>query len=709
MDADASYSLSRRLLKRAVRLAAAVAALVVVSRFVYTASQVETGWSLVADRWRAATIGQFYPQEPVANREPPEQAAHWLPETDRILAGSPPSARLAMGSAWVLDSPAPGFRAKHVEPPLVSMLPPTLARTEQAERVFEERCALKCLEFAQRATHAEPTNLDWSRMKALLVISCRFGGDADAHAPRIADWEEVLDEAAKHDTDNALYDYLAAINHWKAGGDYEWTFTTPESLDGAYAITVKDEKQFASGAARFEQGQKKKFLAFGEQGLSAIVEFLARSGLTLHEQAGVIRGTLCLMRPQRLIIDLTRWQMARVDDRVAAGEPAAALELLDQRSRVLDQVAAADEWIADDLIFHAFRQQTQRRRIELAQAYAELATREELDRFVRECRAAILQDNICHEAARRAAKPTPPPPSPIELLESSFLASAPESIGVLVLLGLLGWLLARWAGEGVEPDKLLAAWHHGLAWLAAWSASFVVLGMAPAELISRETQRWIAAAIVAGAVLLVGWLLWRTRFRFSLRAAFVAVFACAVLCLPLAALHRQGVFDDLDPLAIPPVGAVNLDAATLQAAVKIPPQSWTAAAWQWLLHSGVFFGALACPLLAAVWSALRRIGGKGSEERRSSRAWWSALFRDAGRSALALAAMMLLVDFALLPKSLLHTQRQYDEITQFFRDPQGSYDDYRKAIRAVENDKAAMDGLQASVDSEMAELLKPNR
>lgn len=708
MSADSVRSRLCRWIRYATISAAAIAALVIVLRFVYTTSRVETGWSLVADRWRSGTIGQFYSCEPVPNREPPEQAEYWLPETERIVAGSPPSARLAMGAAWVLDSPAPGFRGKHVEPPPVPMLPPTLASTEQAERVFEERCAAKCLEFAKRAVEAKPANLAWRRMRALLLMSCHFTGGADAHAPRTADWEEVLDEAAKHDPDNALYDYLAALNHWRAGGDYDWTSSTPTSSNGAYVLTVSDEKRFASGVARFEKGQKKKFLAFGEAGLSAVVEFLARSGLTLHEQTGVLRGSLCVMRPLRLIIDLTRWQMVRADDRASAGEPAEALKLLNERARVLDQVAAAGEWTADDLNFRSRRQQGPWRAVELAQANAELATSEELDRFARECRDAILQYKICQESARRAAKPAPPPPSPIELLESSFLASAPESIGVLALLGLLGWLMARWAGEGVEPERLLAAWQHGLAWLAAFGASFVVLGMAPAELVSRETQRKAAAAIVVGAVLQVGWLLWRTRFRFSLRAAFVAVFVCAVLCLPLAALHRQGVFDDLDSLAIPPVGAGNLDAATLQAAVKIPPQSWTAAAWQWLLHSGALFAALACPLLAAVWSALRRIGGKQSDDRRTARAWWSALFRDAARSALALAALLLLVDLTLIPKSLLRTQREYNEITQFFRAPRGSYDDFRKAIRAVEDDKAAMDGLRASVDREMVELLKPN-
>lgn len=701
MSADAFRFRACCWFKRAAASAGVVAALAIVSRFVYTASQVETGWLLIADRWLGGTIGQFYSYEPVPNREPPEQAAYWLPETERIVAGSPPSARLAMGAAWVLDSPAPGFRGKHVEPPPVPMLPPTLAKTEQAERAFEERCAAKCLDFARQATDAEPANLAWRRMRALLLMSCRFTAGAGAHAPRTADWEEILDEAARHDPDNALYDYLAALNHWNASGDYDWNV--------AYVITVKDDARFASGVARFEQGQKKKFLAFGEAGLPAIVEFLERSGLTLHEQAGVLRGTLCVMRPLRLIIDLTRWQMARADDRAAAGEPSKALELLDQRSRVLDQAAAAREWTADDLNVRSRRQQGPLRAVELAQANAELATREELDRYVRDCRAAILQNKVWQEAARRAAKPAPPPSSSADLLQSSLLVSAPESVAVLLLVGLLGWLLARWAGEGAEPDKLIAAWQHGLTWLAAFSASFVVLGMAPAEQIRRETQRKAAAAIVVGAVLFIGWLLWRTRFRFSLRAAFVAVFVCAVMCLPLAGLHRQGVFNDLESLAVPPKGGANLDAATLQAVVKIPPQSWNSAAWQWLLHSGALFAALVCPLLAAAWSALRRIGRKPSEERRSSRAWWSALFRDAGRSALALAALLLLVDFALLPKSLLRTQREYDEIAQFFRDPRGSYDDFRKALGAVENDKNAMDGFQETVDREMAELLKPSR
>ncbi|HEV7223779.1 MAG TPA: hypothetical protein VGN42_13820 [Pirellulales bacterium] len=706
MSADAIRS---RCFKHVIGSGAAIAVLIVVSRFVYIVSQIDTGWSMVAERWLAGTVGQFHPQQPVANREPPEQAAYWLSETDRIFARSETPARPAMGAAWVLDAPAPGFRSKHLEPPLVPMFPPTVANTEKTEREFEERCGLKCLELAKRATDAEPANLDGWRMRALLTANFRLGGDAFGRAPRSANWAAVLDEAARHDPDNALYDYLAALNDWRASADYGAAPAESSAEGISCVLAVRDAKRFASGVARFDQGRQKKFVAFGESGLSAIVDFLARSRLTLADQAGVIRGSLCVLRPQMLIVDLMRWQMARSDDVAAAGDPAEALSLLKQRLHVLDQIEVAGEWTADELILQAFRQQTLCRMVQLAEAEQELTTPEERSALVRDCRAAILRDKTWNEAARRAAKPPPAAPSPCDLIKSSFLISTPECVGLMLLGGLLGWLASGMLGHADEQLKLLAIWQHAVAWLAAWSASFAVQGMAPAGLISPETQRKVAIVVLVGAVLFVSWLLWRSRFRFSLRAAFVAVFVCAVLCMPLAALYRQGVFNDLESLAVPPKGAANLDAATVQGVLQIPPQSWAAAVWQWLLHSGCFFGALACPLLAAVWSALRRAGGKDSEGSCSSRAWWSALFRDASRSALALAVVLLVVDFALVPSSLIRVERQYEEITQFFRDPRGSYDDFRKAIRAVEGDKAALDNFQGAIDREMAVQSKPSR
>ncbi len=692
----------------ALACSAALIAFAVAARFVDTVSRIDTGWLLVAEQWKAGTIDSLYPEEAVANREPPEQADYWLRETDRILAESETSARLAMGAAWILDAPAQGFKAKHLQTPQLPMLPPTLENTERLEQVFEARCGPRCLELARRGVELEPANVDWRRMQALLTV--RSPSSSFRQEARTNQWVELLDEAARRDRDNALYDYLAALFLWSTSADYQPAPTTSTSTI-SYSISVHAPQQFTAGVARFEQGQKKKFLAVGEAGLSAIVGFLSRSRLTIAGQDKVASGSNCVLRAQSLIIALMRWQMARSDHRAVAGDAAEALTLAEQRLRLLDQIEAAGEWTANDLNYEAYRQQTFRRMVELSQENEGLLTAKARDDLVRNWRQAMVRYRVRQAAAQLAAKPPAAPLTIVDFLAASVLALAPTSMVILLCVGVLCWSAALALGRGEQCARPLPAWQHPIAWGIAWSASFAVLGMAPAEFVSRETQCWLALTLIAFLPAMVfGLLLWRSRFRFSLRAAFVAMFVCAVLCLPWAELARRAMLRGaVQPLLIPPLGAENLDAATWLRMARVAPQSWTAAAWQWLMHWGPWYAAIECPLLVAAWSALRRTAGGGQAARVPGCAWWSVVVRDAGRSAFALAALLLLLHLTILPKVLLRIERHYDEVTQFFLDPHGSYDGFREQIKIVERDAVSMKGFQQAADAEIAALRSPER
>jgi hypothetical protein len=210
----------------------------------------------------------------------------------------------------------------------------------------------------------------------------------------------------------------------------------------------------------------------------------------------------------------------------------------------------------------------------------------------------------------------------------------------------------------------------------------------------------------AGGLMFVGFLLWRARFRFTLRAAFIMVFVCAVLCVPLAALHEEGALDDLSAsLRILPVGVGAWDAATLQNRLGIAPHSWVSATWQWFLRSGYFYSAVASPLLVALWWGVRRASATPGQSPGGSRAWWAGLSRDAGRSALALAAILLLVDLVLAPRTLAEAEANYQQRMLFFRDPAKSQAVSQEAIAAVERDRATMAALRQTTDEEMADLL----
>lgn len=707
MNLQVSRSRFGRLCKVACRSFVALVALAIAGRFIFAVSRIETAWSAIVAQWTP----EWFTAHAVTDLEPPDQANYWLPKVDRIVAGPGNKAQLAMGAAWILDAPAPQYRSRYLQAhsgPGLSFFV-SEADTAQAEREFQSRCRAKCLELAERATELDPTNVDYWRMRALLISSCSL--DTIDNTVRTPRWAEVLEEAARHDPDNALYDYLAATRLWNASGKYH---RLPESFSReppkhgiVYRLAIDDPQKFASGVAYFDRGQKKKFVAFGQPGLPAIVEFLKHSQLPHGVQADLAVSSLWLLRTSKLVIGITRWQMARVDDRASANDNSQALKLAQQCLKALSQIEAAGETTGNELVLAFSQRQAAERALWFIGTNSSPTTAEENAEIVRDARQAMLRVKVWQEAANRAAKPKPLAPSAADFLELAVLVSTPRSAGGLFIGGLLACFAAALLGRRAGPLPSLPAWQHAVAWVAGWVVVFAVLGMVPAEFVNVDQQPWLAAGAVVAIILFVcGVLLRRSRYQFTLRTAFIAVLISAILCAALAALFREAsIKDDLPSLRILPKGVGHLSAAALQGALNIAPQSWAAAAWQWYLHSGFLFAAAASPLLVAIWSAARLSGGREGTLF-SFRDYCAALLRDASRSALALTAMLVLVDLALTPTWLQAIENQYDEKTLFVRHPEEGPKQSRRAIAVVERDKATMDDFRTVVDEEIEKLLK---
>src|SRR5690606_2473370 len=98
------------------------------------------------------------------------------------------------------------------------------------------------LELAGTAARLEPANIHWWRYYAQLLARCsRFSDDL---TPRDPDWVTVLDECARHDPDNALYDYLAARFFWDAAAEVDYSGATAPLL-------INDTDIFRQGIRRF--------------------------------------------------------------------------------------------------------------------------------------------------------------------------------------------------------------------------------------------------------------------------------------------------------------------------------------------------------------------------------------------------------------------------------------------------------------------------
>ncbi len=301
----------KRFLRLNLSLTLFLAVIILTARLAWVASETETGWEAIRYQWQDVSVGWLGLRPPSIDfLEPPEQADHWLREVERILGDSAQDAELAMGAAWVLDSPDIRFIQRHIQQDGNPSTPPMFGSTldqeaiDSAKATFEKKCHERCLSLAALATQLNPNDVNLWRMRALLQFN------PDTLNPRSGLSLEVVDECANHDPDNALYDYLAAFQLWNAAADYDMAFNEDFS-DGQWRLTVQDEHLFQQGVERFKEGQKKKYLAIGEAGIPAVAQFLSRSRISKVDQAAVAVSRLLTYRQSVLFYRLWRWQDVR--------------------------------------------------------------------------------------------------------------------------------------------------------------------------------------------------------------------------------------------------------------------------------------------------------------------------------------------------------------------------------------------------------------
>ncbi|MCU0880117.1 MAG: hypothetical protein MUF06_20285, partial [Pirellulaceae bacterium] len=261
----------RKLPTRAVWIGTLLVLLGLACRLAWVAGRTETGVQSIGGHWRDATWGWVAGKRvPIANQDPADQAEFWLREAESVLADHPDDAELAMGAAMVLDAPGPNYAVRYLEPiesvPGIGIFPTfDQAGLKRSEDEFEARCRERCLALAAQGTECEPDNLAWWRLRAILLQ--RHSMHSYDRLPRDSRWQEVLEEAARHDPDNALYDYLTAKYLWDESSRLDVIGTRQQ-------LVVTDMERFDQGTRSFERGQSKRYFAVGDAGFTAAARFL---------------------------------------------------------------------------------------------------------------------------------------------------------------------------------------------------------------------------------------------------------------------------------------------------------------------------------------------------------------------------------------------------------------------------------------------------
>lgn len=710
-----------RLLIRAVYFAIGVALCVGAIRLALVATKSESGWSTIASQWQEALFGRLGAgYTAIGDREPIDQAEFWLAEMERLRIDDSESASMLMGAAWMLDSPGINFIYKHVEqkqfPGTAHFFTfPDEKTIASAIRQFQNRCQTKCLEYADLATELEPNDVRWWRMRAMLLFEGNTLFTGLEFEPRQDNWIQILDDCIVHDPDNALYDYLAAIQLWSDSCEVDWP-DNPNWPPDQSKLTIHDQAKFDRGTQRFSAAQKKPFLAVGESGYPAIAEFVDQSSLYKSDQADTAVSRMLAIRQSHLFLRLWRSLEAQADHATQQPDLERNVEILKQCLRLYEQaiVPAETTALSTESTFDGLRRTAFDDLMQLAKQDTSLVDSDEVDSLM----GREIELRTRHAALLQALSQV----QTTQALRNNFwslttIASGVSCVSVAALLwcafiALVLSLLLRRQSDSPGP---LGIWRHALAWFVGYGTTFVVLGLAPAEVISRETQTkaciagvWIAAfAIVTAVVWWVVSLLRRGKLRFRLISLFAVMTSCAIFAalLPVVISAVPWLKQFPPELWLPAKGWSGIDAEVLRNGMSVPVSSLKWAIIQWLVHAGLLVGLAISLAITAAWFAWRtaRSSGEGllNYWTRDLRNRWSTLFRFTFRSAVGAAVFWFLLYLYTTPELVRSTETLYQLNMRYCRDPHAHWSEIAEARKLIESTPASMQQIQSEVESSM--------
>jgi len=697
-------------------LAIAVAVYILIVRLAVTASPTETGWQTVISQWKDGMISWTgLTADPIGEREPIDQAQFWTREVERVVNRHPDSASIHIGAAWMLDSSNPEFVQNHMLQREQSL--PQFALTLDENSIssgkakFREMCSSRCTILSTRATELEPDVRHYWRMRAMLLFEGDTFLNGQAFEPRLENWIEILDECIAHDKDNALYDYLAALTLWKQSATYNIDFA-PGEADSQFVLNIENESQFASGVERFQRAQERKYLAIGEEGYESIAEFLSLCHVSKSEQSSAALSRVVTYRQSYLFYSLWRWQHIRAD----AGSDDDAIAIHQQTLRMYDQATIPEETSALNLFTSlvSLRKATYSSICTVALENPAAISEESMGKIRTREEEFRIESATLLSAIEQLHKEKYPPENQVSV--AAIVSSVASSSSALLFI--IGALLIS-IGMGFTRKKQkalrLGVIRQTLVWGIGCGGTFILLGMAPAEVISHDNQSLIiVAAVWSVALAFVGLIVWfvvvllrRRQFQYQLTTLFAVMTGAAVLAgfLPLIQTVLSWITEHPPELGVHPKGWKGIDAEVLRTATKQTVGSWAWAVVQWFAYGGLYIEIIVSLALGGfwlMWADARQAKTRFFKYWTSSiRIRWPALARSIGRSAVSASVCWLLIYLCFAPQFIRETEAKFQQEMRYCRDPLAHYSEIREAQAAIGSSQQVMKSIREHVEIEL--------
>ncbi len=691
--------------------------------------------------------------------EPPEQADFWMAEIDRLEQAISESASMQMGAAWVLDSPGIGFLSNHWEESGLGTTIPAIAlqmdedAVKAAAEKFRQRCLNRCLLLAKRATEAEPNDVRWWRMRALLLFDGAPFWGRQGFEPRCDDWLDILDSCSRHDPENALYDYLAAFQLWKQAAAYDWPGSSdlPTDFDGSFEgseefseledfseggygggyvdddsaeefeesddlwiLTINDEKKYAVGTKRFLVAQNKDFLAVGEAGFPAVANFVEQARLRKADQAAVAVSRMVTVRQSLLFSRLWRWQGVRDDHAQQRGDAASTKEILLQNSKLYDQAIVPIETSAMSVLtnFAILREINFDELDKFFENHPELVTVGEFD-AIRQREKMLRIETETLQLALQQLDSTREQATTTNMLTWVFTEVAIQSTAYLLLFAICCLIIAKFwvsTSHDIVPFGYL---RHAFAWLLGYGVTFLIFGAFPAEMIGLDNQALFANVVMYGlalfAVVASGRSLYRRKLRFRLSSMFVLTTAVALLAFLWPLIHQvlSALISDPSELLPQAKGYYGVSAELICAGLNTQSDSLFGAIMQWHSHEGGNISLALSLSIALIWY-MRFCCKKASEGffhywTHQLQARWSSLLRFVGRIAAVAGACWLLAYFCAAPSVVRVAEADFHYKIDYCRNPQAHCAKIREAQEKIKSSAEKMKLINEQVEFELSD------
>lgn len=533
-------------------------------RLAWIVSASPLGWRPHLDQWaNVATDLTGIEQTPLSDQEPAQQAEFWLSEVERVTSATT-DPQVAMGAAWMLDTPQYGFIKHQVRTRDEMSFPGVPARRELDDEAiskladeFEVRCREKCQVQIETAVRLAPSQAELRRARALLLFNTPLFG-SDFH-PRQEDWFVTLNECAQIDLDNALYDYLAALQFWTASASFEWT-------TNGYIRTVNDADMFERGNVAFAKGLIKHRLSFGTEVYSSTFAFLEHSTVS---QADVVTLAGSRHRIWEVLRQIREWREVQLDADKSAGRFSAAVATLKDILRISDQITADGNTLDLYTLDNRLRIWGIANLQGIVEEHPNLMTADEAARVETDLAKLRLERRVEGEVSKwmsaKAGEWLPREPiaaNAVKQVATQVLAvflmmTAQILVVVTATLAMISLLAARFLGTTGDVEPVPIGWLRNLvAWCVAFGLSIALLGMFPFERVASTVQEWFGFGLMVTlffVVVLSSLFFFQRQFRLP-RSQFAALVITA--CTPIAVVlcWRAMIELAIDSLAsLPPL------------------------------------------------------------------------------------------------------------------------------------------------------------